>query len=71
MIAIVNSWRRSTCPDAVVSSFNQAGIYIECDTEGNRIVRAAAEKGRAVRGIQHSNSDNVIQGRKTTKVIGF
>ena len=71
VIAIVNSWRRSTCPDAVVSSFNQAGIYIECDTEGNRIVRAAAEKGRAVRGIQHSNSDNVIQGRKTTKVIGF
>ena len=70
IIEIVNSWQRSTCPSAVVSAFNQAGIYVYSSSD-ETIVRCAAEKGRAVRGVTFTNSDNIIIGRKTYKIPSF
>ena len=70
IVEIINSWRKSTCPDAIVSAFNQAGIYVE-STKDSTIVRASAEKARAVRGIEHISGGNVIEGRKTIKIPEF
>ena len=69
IVDIVDTWMKSTTPGRVVSSFNQAGIFIE-STEHSARTRASAAKGRAVRGIEHESSNNEIKGRKNQKIIG-
>ena len=70
IVRIVNSWRKSTTPDNVVSAFNQAGIYIEY-TDERTIVRCDASKGRAVRNVEYTNGENVIEGKKTIPIPTF
>ena len=70
IVEIVDSWMKSTTPGSVVSAFNQAGIYIDSSDE-KTIVRASANKARAVRGVEYTNGDNVVSGRKTYTIPSF
>ena len=70
IINIVNSWRSVTTPDNVVSAFNQAGIFSETTEEYTRM-RASANKGRAVRGVDHVPCHNLIFTNKTSKIPQF
>lgn len=68
---IVNSFRKATLPDNVVSAFNQAGIYIEVDNDNSR-ARASLEMARAVRGVDHVPCKNVlISPNSTVKLKTF
>ena len=68
---IVNSWRKATLPDNVVSAFHQSGIYIETNSNASR-ARASIEYARAVRGIDHQPSRNIlISSSKTIKLKHF
>lgn len=68
---IVNSWRKATLPDNVVSAFHQSGIFIETKANLSR-ARASIECARAVRGVDHQPSQNVIKSsNKTIKLKRF
>ena len=54
----------------VVSSFNQAGIYIYED-DNMSIVRSDPHKASTVRGVENTNSEIVIIGKKTVPIEQF
>ena len=68
---IVNSWIKTTTPDIVISSFNQAGIYTEEQSDGSYIARASIEKARAVRNMEHIECKNITRGCKTIALLNF
>ena len=50
---IIDSWHKATVPGNMVQPFHQAGFYKQEQADGTFLVRAAVEKARAVRGIEH------------------
>ena len=70
IINIFDTWRTSTVPQNVVSAFNQAGIFVAISDE-KTIVCADVSKARAVRGIDHTECENVLSGRTSQKLPIF
>ena len=71
IIEIVNSWRKATTPDNVVSAFHQSGLYVNSTSECEGYVCADISKARAVRGIQHMPCHDVIVGRQSVQIVSM
>ena len=71
LIQIMNSWHKATTPSNVVSAFEQAGFYLEDLGDNQFMVRASAEKARAVRGIEHKENCIVCESKKSIKLNVF
>ena len=71
IIEIVNSWRKATTPDNVVSAFHQSGLYVNSTSECDGYVCADISKARAVRGIEHKPCHDVITGRQSVQIFSL
>ena len=71
IMQIINSWKRATTPDKIVSAFNMAGIYVIESSPNVYEARADVKKARAVRGIEHQKCHNLFIGNKTVEIPTF
>ena len=71
IIAIIDSWKRTTTHSNVTSAFKQAGIYKAISDDGNIVMSANIQHTRAVRGMKHFPAQILESKSKTSSLKLF